>query len=173
MRVLTISRHFPTNHRRAAQPTFFVEKIMACLADQVPGWKMKNDFVMYDWHEYFNCTMPKGHTIRAGARWKAGDTASLRVWSGKPYRSKQVEFAQVEVKKMYPFIIHQVGGETLWQIPGVGCGNFDSTCSGLQLIARNDGLECDDFVNWFKIHPKNKDGFTGQVISWSEKIEYT
>lgn len=33
----------------------------------------------------------KGSTIRATARCKEGDELSLRLWTGKPYRSKQRE----------------------------------------------------------------------------------
>lgn len=92
MKVLTCSRFFPKGHPKAGQPTHFVEKIEACLADTIPGWEMSKTFALHDWEPYYNCTMPKGHTIRAGNRFKVGDMASLRVWSDKPYRSKQVEF---------------------------------------------------------------------------------
>jgi hypothetical protein len=40
-------------------------------------------------------------------------------------------------------------------------------------IARNDGLEWIDFISWFKMHPKKTGAiFTGQIISWSDKIYY-
>ena len=37
----------------------------------------------------------KGSTIRGHARCKEGDVLSLRLWTGKPYRSKQRELFRV------------------------------------------------------------------------------
>lgn len=168
MKVLTFSRHFPKGHPKAGQPTHFVEKVEACLADTMPGWEMSKTFTLHEWDAYYNCTMPKGHTIRAGSRWKAGDIASLRVWSDKPYRSKQIEFAQVEIKKVWSVKITILNGS-------IGIKINDGKVSGLTgpRIARNDGLEWLDFVNWFNIHPKKKyRTFIGQIICWSDKVDY-
>jgi len=109
-------------------------------------------------------SLKKHHTIRAGTRWKVGDMISLRVWSDKPYRSKQIEFAQVEVKKVWPVTII--------------CDDiFNPVYTGDRLlptcqVAKNDGLECDDFVKWFM---GKKEGaiFTGQIICWSDAVDYT
>ncbi len=153
MKVLTFSKQFPKDHPKEGQQTHFVQKVLhSLLPDSYEpatgiGWPAKL------------------HTIRAGNRWKVGDMASLRVWSDKPYRSKQVEFAQVEIMKIWPvtIIIDDI---------------FNPICSGDKvlpagLIARNDGLETDDFTNWFKIHPKKAGAiFTGQIICWSDKVEY-
>jgi hypothetical protein len=94
--------------------------------------------------------------------------ASLRVWSDKPYRSKQIEFAQVEVKKTWDITI----GDGNYSINTIQQGSFIPDC-GLQKLASNDGLHVDDFWSWFNIHPKKLgDVFTGQIICWSDKIEY-
>jgi hypothetical protein len=177
MKVLTYSQRFPKGHPKAGQPTYFVEKVMACLADVVPGWKMKNDFVQYDWYEYYNCTMPKGHTVRIGNHWKAGDMASLRVWSGLPYRSKQIEFAQVEIKKVWAFELRPVKVHLAREIEIYGFINDELvTKPEAKLLASNDGLTVEDFESWFC-----PDGtkfilslpiFTGQIICWSDKINY-
>jgi hypothetical protein len=162
MKVLTFSRHYPKGHPKVGTETNFPEKIMACLADNIPNWTMKDDFVLYDWYAYYNCTMLKHHTIRSGSRFKPGDMASLRVWSGVPYRSKQIEFAQVEVKKVWKIEISE-----FWFLNGC-IMEHDQVIE----LAKNDGLAYDDFVSWFNIHPKKKDVFRGQVISWNSSIEY-
>ena len=41
-------------------------------------------------------------------------------------------------------------------------------CNLIKEIAKNDGLEVSDFLNWFK-HPSN---FSGQIICWSDSVEY-
>lgn len=163
MKVLTFSRHFPQGHPKAGQPTHFVEKIEACLADIIPGWEMSKTFTLHEWEPYYNCTMPKHHTIRAGNRFKPGDMVSLRVWSDKPYRSKQIEFAQVEIKKTWDIEINEfwfINGEMLEHEKVID-------------LAANDGLTYFDFISWFNIHPKKKEqAFKGQIISWNDSIEY-
>lgn len=175
MKVLTFNRHFPKGHSREGQPTFFVEQILNSILPRPLSVGLQelpeaakdyiNDFMVIDGSK------KKHHTIRAGARFKPGDWASLRIWSDKPYRSKQIEFAQVEIKRVWPFAVHVVGNELLWQIPGIG--SSDNLSNNLKIIAGNDGLEVNDFVSWFACHPKKKEQrFEGQVISWSDKINY-
>lgn len=47
----------------------------------------------------------KCQTIRKAARCKAGDTLSLRRWTGKPYRSKQEILREAIVEKVLPCVI--------------------------------------------------------------------
>lgn len=109
---------------------------------------LTKDFVSY-----------KHHTIRAGHRWKAGDWFSPRVWSGKPYRSKMIQFApDIQIKKVWDFECDGLDG---WYMNG---SQFNYTWS-LQL-AMNDGLTLADMQEWF-----NKP-FDGQIISWCDSIEY-
>lgn len=178
MKVLTCSRHFPKGHPKAGQPTYFVEKIWKSIWDDYPG--ASNPLYPY-WEQYdqafplaFNDKenihqhQPKHHTIRAGNRWKTGDMASLRIWSGVPRRSKQIEFAQVEVKKVWDIEI----SDGNYSIDTIQIGSFIPD-SELAVIANNDGLSVEDFWSWFNVHPKKKgDVFWGQIICWSDKIDY-
>ena len=171
MKVLTFSRHFPKGHPKAGQPTYFVERILNLIHDNQIVLdnicdELKpfiNDF------ELITPTYHKHHTIRAGSRWKAGDMASLRIWSGVPRHSKQIEFAQVEVKKVWPAEIY-IGN----LIMEIRIDEMSQSLEQKEVISKNDGLELIDFVNWFKIHPKTKKGiaFAGQIICWSDKIDY-
>jgi hypothetical protein len=186
MKVLTFSRHFPAGHPKSGMQTYFVEKVWKSIWDDHSGsnnplypWWEQYDQAFPQWVKGFDANenihqhKPKHHTIRSGTRWKAGDMASLRVWSDKPYRSKQIEFAQVEVKRVWAFNIHTVADDLLWQIPGVGGGDFETRCGGLEIIAQNDGLAVRDFLDWFSIHPKAKGNvFAGQIICWSPSINY-
>lgn len=162
MKVLTFSRHFPKGHPNAGAQTHFVEKIWACPEVCIlNGDILKIALLNLQRHEYLYT--PKGHTIRAGSRYKPGDMVSLRVWSGRPYCSKQIEFAQVEVKKTWDIEISE-----FWFINGC-IMEHDQVME----LAKNDGLAYDDFIAWFKIHPNKKgDVFRGQIICWSESIEY-
>lgn len=167
MKVLTCSRAFPKSHPKSGQSTFFVEKIWTCPnVSIINGDLLQGELLNLQRHEYLY--YPKGHTIRAGSRFKAGDMASLRVWSDKPYCSKQIEFAQVEIKKVWPVQIKFVAGAIRIKINDVEMKGLAGPG-----IAKNDGLEWLDFVNWFNIHPKKQlQIFTGQIICWSNNIEY-
>jgi hypothetical protein len=176
MKVLTFSRHFPKGHPKEGQATCFVEKTLRTLS--IPDYWDK----FYEWNEekpiellkefaskfYYPTIGEKHHTIRSGSRLKADDMASLRVWSGAPYRSKQIEFAQVEVKHTWDIEIYATGFILEMKVSGVLLDK-----EGQERVALNDGLNLIDFYNWFKIHPK-KTGlrFTGQIISWSDKPDY-
>lgn len=174
MKVLTFARHFPAGHCRKGEPTYFVEQILnAVMPRGVNGiidrnaidrkvLDIINDFVILDGR------LEKHHTIRAGARFKPGDMASLRVWSNKPYRSKQIEFAQVEVKKVWVVRI-EFSKDIIW----VQINGGMRTYAFQNELAKNDGLELQDFIDWFKGHPKKgSEVFTGQIICWSPHITY-
>lgn len=171
-RVITFSRVFPSYHPRKGQPTRFLEKIYASLADTQPGFKIPNDAnAFWDWYEYYNA-IPKHHTIRAGHRWKVGDWFSPAVWgndinpkSGRrgPYHSKQIKFApDIQIKKVWDFMVDVEGcffiNQKLYAYP-----NSEHT---LQPLAKNDGLEWMDLLNWFQ------EPMIGQIICWNENIEY-
>lgn len=167
MRVLTFSRSYPAKHPKSGQPTHFVEQIWKSFykdgvcPDEVSGWI--NAYMKVMDVASFNAVGKKHHTIRAGNRWKPGDKFSARVWSGLPYRSKQVEFAQIEVKEVHSFRIDYAGYWLNDQYV-----KYEQLCT----IARNDGLEPIDFIDWFEIHPKKVTEFRGQIISWSDNLNY-
>jgi hypothetical protein len=130
MRVITFSQTFPTYHPRRGEPTGFVEKILN-------GQKV--------------------HTIRAGHRWKAGDWFNPRVWSGKPYTSKQITFApDIQVKKVWNIQRDDYG---IFSIEG-------KDIYGIDTLAKNDGLTTDDLWRWIKWPME------GQIICWSDEIKY-
>lgn len=113
MRVITFSRYFPKGHPRQGDETFFVEQILnEVLPPMINGIvdvnglgkdirPLVNDFVLLHGED------KKVHTIRVGNRWKVGDKFSPRVWSGLPYRSKQIEFAPtIEIINANPGTAH-------------------------------------------------------------------
>ena len=167
-RVITFSRQFPAYHPKAGQPTYFVEKIWKGLWDAEPsmyvpfdGYWQRYDAI-FPWdneknniHEH----APKWHTIRAGHRWKVGDTFSPRVWSGKPYNSKMITIApDIDITKIWNFEISDK----------VTLDGKDLSVYDLQEIAKNDGLTFDELMAWFKF-PKP---FSGQVLCWNPNLEY-
>lgn len=165
-RVLTFSRTYPSYHPRAGQPTYFVEQFQNCLCSIGIALYHGIDPPM-DFLESLTPLMVgyKHHTIRAGHRWKAGDWFSPRVWSGKPYNSKQITFApDIQVKKTWDFAITvSKKKEPIWlDREQIGADTVGA-------IARADGLSFVDFMHWFK-YPGTP--FDGQIICWNESINY-
>lgn len=170
-KVITFSRVFPAYHPRRGEPTHFVEKICNGLLatyydidfDSIPTWP--DDFCESINDQVYQY---KYHTIRAGHRFKVGDKFSPRVWSGRPYNSKQIIIApDIEVEKVWDFEIKIVD----WG-PGFASKIFINGVITLPEklieVCENDGLKLSDFLAWFQ-YPKS---FSGQIICWNEAIEY-
>lgn len=149
--VITLSQVFPVTHIRKGEPTGFKDKFLAAIK-QLEGewWKL--------------------HTIRANYElWKkrfdeiaAGNAClSVRQWTEKPYRSKQVELARLTRED-------GIGLQELY---------FPSNCLRFAIVdtkehfftidseyeechfktlAHNDGLSFDDWKEWFKGYDLSK-----------------
>jgi hypothetical protein len=167
MKVITFSRNFPATHPRKGEPTHFVEKIVKGLNQIQPPQDISSPFI----EEMYYIVDPKHHTIRAGNRWKEGEYFSPRVWSDKPYASKQIQFAQpIQIKKIWSFDI--VRG---YMFINRKCyGKFHPFNTVLQQLAKNDGLTVIEMVQWFSVHPKAKNlTFKGQILCWNDSIDYS
>lgn len=157
-KVILLSRTFPAYHLHKGQPTYFVEKTCNSLlmawhpiyTDDTPVSFLKSLS-----KDYF---APKHHTIRAGKRWKDGEWASLRVWSGKPYRSPQIAIAPDVQLSVVDIEINK-----LWEIRVDGV-KIDAVQE--EYLAKNDGLTFVGMVYWF-----NKSlPFSGQILCWGKNI---
>jgi hypothetical protein len=159
--VLIVSRQFPKTHKRAGEQTFFVEKIYSAFKSLVPcehcfrssSCKIiggKN--CMVDAMEFVH----KLHTIRANYElWKKREKEinegkailSIRYWSEKPYRSKQVEICQLT----------KIGVQEL-ELTYYGKWRIDNIFSDYTMedFSKNDGLSLDDFLEWFKNYDFSK-----------------
>lgn len=178
-RVLTFSRVFPAYHPKAGQPTYFVDKIWEAIKPSVEDMahyysKMNGVHYIHDpKSQGYPPTPfePKYHTIRSGSRWKVGDKFSPRVWSGKPYASKQIIISpDLEVKKVWDI-------EILFETNQIHIGIPNGKQSWLLLsageVAKNDGLDVHDFYNWFDTAKNRKQKVVkAQIICWNEEVNY-
>lgn len=174
-KVITFSRTYPSYHPRAGESTYFVEKFWKSFHDLEKG--LPESFHHYvdscsqliqpgsfnQYADFFKTLETKHHTIRAGHRWKEGDWFSPRVWSGKPYNSKMIQFApDIQIKKVWNITVNHDG---LFVING-DLYAYPNSDFALQPLAENDGLTVADLLAWF-----NKP-FSGQIICWNENINY-
>ena len=133
--IITLSRHFLANHKRAGEETHFKEKFI-----------LGQGLTDYD-----TPSMAKIHTIRANyPLWEKRikevqeglAVLSIRQWTGKPYRSKQVEIATLTAE-------NGVGLQRLeftdcrLRFPYVG-----NEWTSMVSLAKNDGLSLNDWVGW-------------------------
>lgn len=146
--VITLSKKFPSGHIRAGEPTYFWEKFI----------KGQGNYSCI-YRDFWETTTPKIHTIRANyplweqrfAEIERGDAClSVRQWTGKPYRSPQVEIGR------------------LTHADGIGIQKLDDSSPFVYLIdghevgmtelelAHNDGLSFADWRDWFKGYDKTQ-----------------
>ena len=172
-KVITFSTRFPAYHQKKGLETNFVEKILNGLSD--PKQYIEDDYKPAR-------TDRKFHTIRKCKRWKVGDKFSPRIWSDKPYRSKQkIICSDLEIKKIWDIEIW-LRNDEIWY--NIGWNDRHAVCLNtnigrdlLKRIAGNDGLNYYDFLCWFKIplylsKQAKFEPFSGQIICWNESIKY-
>jgi hypothetical protein len=141
--VLTISTKFPATHKKAGLPTNFPTAIKH-----------------YD----------KLHTIRGNyLLWKkrfekidAGKAIlSVRIWEGKPYAKGSTHREIFRYDKMHGIGIELLAFSEKIKTP-YDCivtkkgSVFKPDLHRLDLLARNDGLDIDDFKDWFKSYDLSK-----------------
>ncbi|MBC7486071.1 MAG: hypothetical protein H7282_04910 [Cytophagaceae bacterium] len=187
-KVITFSRHFPKGHPRQGEPTYFVEKYWNSFNVQALGeefvypfeeelYKLNKDRlglwplqdvtfdppIISSMRESFGAKL---HTIRAGNRFKEGEMFSPRVWSGKPYNSKQIVIGpDTKVVKTYEISIVCTGDKGFAVLDGQEFP-LNNESMNAALLASNDGLTVGDLVAWFSKPMK------GQIICWSDEVEY-
>lgn len=186
-KVITLSRTFPAYHPKAGQPTHFAQQVLNSLGiewddldylDLLHELNPGKEDIVYDFFcEFYLLHFPyllqKLHTIRANWTnkktgetyqvWKQGDKASLRVWSGVPYRSPQIIIApDVELVKVGDFEKKFTSHSGMAPFINGRMVSPDNFCD----VAENDGLEYHDLLAWFKW----SDGkpFDGQILCWKE-----
>lgn len=146
--VLTVSRTFPKTHKRSGEETGFCHKI-ACAVF------CAGDCDDCDFHK------PKLHTIRGNYElWakraeiinKGEGVLSIRYWSDKPYRSKQVELYEISEIGVQKLNFHI----NLNNNVEVHRDNQTFTYPSINEIAINDGLSSQDFKEWFKGYDLSK-----------------
>ena len=138
--VITLSRSFLTKHSKAGEPTNFRD---AFNAGQVFNRGLE---CLYLW--------PKLHTIRANyPLWEkrikevqdGKAVLSVRQWTGKPYRSKQIEIARLTAA-------NGVGIQKLELTNDLSeCIVGDHRYSYVS-VAKNDGLHPADWLDWFSCY---------------------
>lgn len=141
--VITLSQVFPVTHKRSGEPTGFKDAFLQGQNDIFDG---------------------KRHTIRANyelweKRFKKIEEGkaclSVRQWTGKPYRSKQVELARltkengIGIQKLC-FHEDRAGNRTLVLF------TIDGKPQSRLFLAKNDGLSLDDWEEWFKGYDLSK-----------------
>lgn len=170
-KVIIFSTTFPAYHPMAGRGTLFLTQFINSLKQ----WPQENNELVFDEDlalvariinnlKLNDTHYSKHHTIRQGQRFKVGEYFSPRIWSGKPYASKQITICNpVRIEQIYN--IHFDGKE--FYINGVLCA-----FTTLIRLASNDGFLPQNknllqaFQDWFT------KPFTGQIICWNKDIKY-
>lgn len=140
--VITLSRYFLANHKQAGEETHFKEKFI-----------LGQGLTDYD-----TPSMAKIHTIRANYHlWEkrikevqdGHAVLSIRQWTGKPYRSKQVEIATLKAGSGVGIQLMELTNDLSECIVGDHRHSYVS-------VAKNDGLHPADWLDWFSCYDLSK-----------------
>lgn len=158
--VITLSRHFLANHKRAGEETHFKEKFL--LGQSCPDCATPQDLLGINISDCNSrvraCSFPKIHTIRANyPLWEKrikevqeGRAAlSIRQWTGKPYRSKQVEIVRLTTEDGVGIQLLELTNDLSECIVGDHRHSYVS-------VAKNDGLHPADWLDWFSCYDLSK-----------------
>ena len=146
--VLILSKHFLANHKRAGEETHFKEKFL-----------LGQGLTDYD-----TPSLAKLHTIRANyPLWEKRikevqeglAVLSVRQWTGKPYRSKQIEIERLTVEdgvgvQKLSFYKDKDGMASLRFF------NINGKYIDRETLANNDGLSKEDWQEWFRGYDLSK-----------------
>ena len=130
--VITLSQHFLATHKRAGEPTDFKGKFLN-------GEKIHTIRANYPLWEKRVKEVQEGRAV-----------LSIRQWTGKPYRSKQVEIAMLTAE-------NDVGVQKLeFYNNTLGLCHIGIVYQRKYELAHNDGLSFEDWEEWFKGYDLSK-----------------
>lgn len=158
--VITLSRHFLANHKRAGEETHFKEKFL--LGQGCPDCASPQDLSGINISDCNGCvracSFPKLHTIRANyPLWEkrikevqeGRAVLSIRQWAGKPYRSKQVEIATLTAGSGVGIQLMELTNDFAECIVGDHHHSYVA-------VAKHDGLHPADWLDWFSAYDLSK-----------------
>lgn len=145
MAVLMLSTTYMKGHSKAGKSTEFMHKLLA-------GTKLHTIRGNFEWWQ------SKAEKINAGEM-----CLSIRQWSGKPYRSQQVEIGRLYELHVQRFEAVYGSTDALPRVWVDGCEVAD-----VEQVALNDGLELEDWPEWLF---KNTNHFEGAVLQFT-KFKY-
>ena len=140
--IITFSKAFPPGHSRVGQPTGFEAKLKAgskihTIRADKKGW----------WDK---CA----EAINSGRKY-----LSLREWTGRPYNSDQRTLGEVDKIGLQSITMTYSSDDAMpkaW---------VDGKPIPVETLAKNDGLDVQDFVEWFFGTPLyNGNVFEGKII---------
>jgi hypothetical protein len=159
--VITLSQFFPVGHNQSGNETNFKYEFL--LGQCCPDCEVKQDLSVKEISRCNSCIRaclrPKLHTIRTNypiwekriGEVQAGQAVlSVRQWTGKPYRSPQIEVAKLTSAT-------GIGIQKL-----VFCGALsrfkieNRTIPFTEQLANNDGLSLDNWIEWFNGYDLNQ-----------------
>lgn len=137
--VITLSRHFLATHSKAGMPTDFKEKFLK-------GKKIHTIRANYPLWENRIKEVQEGKAV-----------LSVRQWTGKPYRSKQIEIARLTAKDGVGIQKARIIPEANFMVAiDEDYEKYLCTPEEIRGLANNDGLSLADWEEWFRGYDTSK-----------------
>lgn len=144
--VITLSRVFPVTHSRSGEETGFKDQFLAAIKQDGEWRKLHTIRANYElWKKRFE-KIEKGEACLC-----------IRQWTGKPYRSKQVEIARLTREDGIGLQELRIVNEK-YKGRGIMLGYVDGEQKNdfFHTLSQNDGLSFNDWLEWFKGYNLNK-----------------
>lgn len=153
--LMTLSKSFPLTHSRKREATDFSTKLRRTLDGKQGDRKIHTIRSNYtQWKHNLDKVIDKQYFI------------SVREWSGRPYHTKQIELYRIYAKVSYQSIrlVYRAADKS------VSCTIDGRVFTDLDLLAKNDGLSRQDFLEWyFPILSEDRDrSFEGIIIHFTD-----
>lgn len=162
--VLMLSQAFLMGHSKAGKPNYFVQQLSNALCDSSEGKVLLSDDLstvaigkkLHTIRENYDYWKAKAGKINAGEM-----ELSIRVWSGKPYKSQQVEVARLShVSIQLVEMSYSIeDAQPIVYVDNVLKPNI------AEKMAKNDGLQLEDWVEWFF---KKTNTFRGVILHFTD-----
>lgn len=149
--IIMLSRVYPKKHTKAGEPTNFGKLLEV-------GRKIHTIRGNYDLWKVNEEKMKSGKYF-----------ISVRQWSGRPYHSKQVEIAQIRT----PILVQRMELRYNHRTDSITAETDDKRWVDWMQIAYNDGMNTEDFKEWFFGKNQKEDkSFDGCVIHFKDGFQY-
>jgi len=142
--ILTLCKVFPATHSKAGEPTGFEQKLKAKEKIHTIRYNAKNV-----WTGRYN-------DIYFGRKY-----LSVREWTGRPYNSEQREFARYDRIGLQNITMTYSSSDPVPQ------AWVDGKEIPVEILAKNDGLSLEEFIEWFFGGTKSN-VFEGVIIHFTD-----
>lgn len=157
-----LSKAFPATHPKSGQPTFFRDKVLAAVFKDNTAWQK-----LHTIRENYPLWLERIKEVERGEA-----VIVLRQWRDRPYRSKTTEITRLGCEDGVGIQQLGFGWQNGVQVPIIEGWYMFGDWGSKKMLAQNDGLELQDWQDWFRSHDKDRATDKSLAIIHFTKFRY-